>query len=516
MSKKFVPKVLLLGTEKDLPELKIDYEIVGHLKIEIKLEDQTYTGSIFLNDEPILADELEKLPFDYILCLDFDLYFQNRGWMIRFIGLGQLATTMFFKKYVTNIGFICDRNVQQLMYKVNELVPKNQNGVLDFDSYLYRGNFFNNPTNMTYPFTEVLPLNFKLETIIEENFEPIFYNVYDRIFKNFDDVKLRSYDAIFFTADRTVDEWLDVLNWAMQSTRKVVAYVHEDSEAFEPLKNLSVDEANIEYITAVRGLWIVIESQRSKVCRVYVVYHKPYYFPALPEGYIKVHAGKKLATVDLGNDFVGDDTGDNISGLNRYLNECTVIYWAWKNTRSDYVGFCHYHRHFFIDNHVMTMNGAISQLEDCDILVLKSNVFASSYGRDRSILPSNSFGKIGFEIFCKHLSKKNPEYIPLFEKMEAGQFLIGCHMFVTRWKVFDEYCKWLFPILIPSAREFSQYHFNTMEDQRTIGFLAEEAFQVFVMHNNLRIKQIPMLLGGYESSEEDFPADEKTLFNATN
>ena len=53
---------------------------------------------------------------------------------------------------------------------------------------------------------------------------------------DFDLYILRSCNAIFFTAERSIDEWLEVLNWAVQSTRKIVAYVHEDSEAFEPLK----------------------------------------------------------------------------------------------------------------------------------------------------------------------------------------------------------------------------------------------------------------------------------------
>ncbi len=322
-------------------------------------------------------------------------------------------------------------------------------------------------------------------------------------------MKMRSYDAIFFTAERTVNEWLDVLNWAMQSTRKVVAYVHEDSEAFEPLKNLSVDEAKIEYITAVRGLWIVIESQRSEVCRAYVVYHKPYYFPALPEGYIKVHAGKKLATIDLGNDFVGDDTGNNVSELNPYINELTVTYWAWKNTRSDYVGFSHYHRYFLKDNHIMTMNEAIEVLEDYDILVRDLDVFATSYMRDRSQFSPDSLPKIAFDIFCKHLSKTSPEYVPLLEKMEAGRLLLGCSMFFTRWKVFDEYCKWLFSFLIPSAQEFAQCHSSKPKEirnkyQRIIAFLAEEAFHIFVMHNNLRVKYVRPFTSGYESEEKDW------------
>ena len=39
-------------------------------------------------------------------------------------------------------------------------------------------------------------------------------------------------------------------------------------------------------------------------------------------------------------DMLGDDTGDNISDRKFGLCELTVQYWAWKNIRADYYGFC--------------------------------------------------------------------------------------------------------------------------------------------------------------------------------
>lgn len=50
------------------------------------------------------------------------------------------------------------------------------------------------------------------------------------------------------------------------------------------------------------------------------------------------------------NNMIGDNTGDNISELNREVNEMTAIYWAWKNYdklgNPDYIGLCHYRRLF--------------------------------------------------------------------------------------------------------------------------------------------------------------------------
>ena len=508
MSKKFVPKVLLLGTEEDLPEFSIDYEIIGKLKFDLTILDMTdgffnFRVDIFFNEELISAEEFYQLKFDYILCpiKEFESWFHGK-WAHELVNGRTFALTSYFRDYVSNVGYICQKNVDQLTKILNELAPKN---ILDFDQYFHRGGYFD------------CILNVKVETIIDGDFEPIFYNVYDRIFKNFDEMKLRSYGLIFFTADRTVDEWLEVLNWAMQSTRKIVAYVHEDSEAFEPLKNLAVDEAKIEYISATRGMWIVIESNRQETARIYVVYHEPYYFPKFPEGYIKIQAGRKNSTIDLGSDFLRDDIGDNISDLNFYLNELTTYYWIWKHIRTDCIGFSHYHRYFVIpdsesmpdeknyvpignnNEHLMTIPEAMNILQDCDVIIRDVWHRNVPFQNDRLAEDPNSERHICYEIFRRHLSEKYPEYIPVLQKHESGLTFIANTAMFTRWKIFDAYCRWMFSFMIPATREIAEMYSN-----REPSYLAEEAFHIYAMHNNLRIKYVHMLMGNYDSTEETF------------
>ena len=41
-----------------------------------------------------------------------------------------------------------------------------------------------------------------------------------------------------------------------------------------------------------------------------------------------------------------DDDGENISKKRNEYCELTTQYWAWKNLKADYYGFCHYRRYF--------------------------------------------------------------------------------------------------------------------------------------------------------------------------
>ena len=97
--------------------------------------------------------------------------------------------------------------------------------------------------------------------------------------------------------------------------------------------------------------------------KILVGYHKPAYL-LKTDVLVPIHLGRALAT-DASKDgkmsqedyqwmldnMIGDDTGDNISHLNREFCELTAIYWAWKNYdklgNPDYIGFMHYRRHFF-------------------------------------------------------------------------------------------------------------------------------------------------------------------------
>ncbi|EOJ2249152.1 DUF4422 domain-containing protein, partial [Campylobacter jejuni] len=103
--------------------------------------------------------------------------------------------------------------------------------------------------------------------------------------------------------------------------------------------------------------------------KILVGYHKPATL-IKDDIFTPIHLGKKLSVQSakdgkisyedfewMCENMIGDDTGDNISHLNRYLNELTGIYWAWKNYdklgNPDYIGYEHYRRHFIFKENIV-------------------------------------------------------------------------------------------------------------------------------------------------------------------
>ena len=78
--------------------------------------------------------------------------------------------------------------------------------------------------------------------------------------------------------------------------------------------------------------------------KIFVGYHKPSIFLLKSELFVPIQLGRKVANQPskdgslskddilwMKKNTIGDDTGDNISELNRYYCELTGIYWIYKN-----------------------------------------------------------------------------------------------------------------------------------------------------------------------------------------
>ena len=119
-----------------------------------------------------------------------------------------------------------------------------------------------------------------------------------------------------------------------------------------------------------------------KDIRLIVASHKKYEMPK-DDMYIPLYVGSK------GKESIGferDDNGINISEKNPFFCELTGLYWAWKNLNSDYIGICHYRRHFTLSRRIpksekekfeilLSKEEADKILENTDIILSKERKY---------------------------------------------------------------------------------------------------------------------------------------------
>lgn len=253
----------------------------------------------------------------------------------------------------------------------------------------------------------------------------------------------------------------------------------------------------VNCISTVVGLLWVIDTKATEFVRqasVYVAVHREYncqcdgmYKPLCLGGY--VHAG-----------YLTEQTGMNISYLNDKINECSALYWIWKNTDEKYVGLNHYRRYFYnnelrsIDNFLNEKN--LSEiLKEYDIILpqVQNKGSLTLYHQLENTMNQELFVQ-GYTIIREKIKEKQPGYLHSFDRVMAGHCLFPCNMFVTSRDILNRYCEWLFSFLIEAAEEINTERYD-IYSRRVMGFFAERMWTVWLKKNKLKIKELPIVTG---------------------
>ncbi|WP_130812485.1 DUF4422 domain-containing protein [Olsenella sp. Marseille-P4559] len=203
-----------------------------------------------------------------------------------------------------------------------------------------------------------------------------------------------------------------------------------------------------------------------------------------------------------------DDEGDNISPRNPMYCELTTQYWAWKNTTSPYVGFCHYRRYFnftdtayeenpygevmddFIDADAVRLYGLDDAsirrcIEGYDLVTTgfkRLADFPGDFSTPRehyAAAPSLHIEDLNRCVAIVH--RLFPDYAPDFDAFLGGEKSCFCNMYIMRRELFSSYCEFLFPVLDEFVRETDMSTYSR-EAVRTPGHLAERLFNVWYLH----------------------------------
>lgn len=212
---------------------------------------------------------------------------------------------------------------------------------------------------------------------------------------------------------------------------------------------------------------------------------------------------KNYETIYVGDyqedDCLKDNVGDNIAALNPLINECTAIYWIWKNYNCKYVGITHYRRYFEIGNFWEEQDDNLldgwyieKYLRKYDMITLRStNGFPNSV-KDvlKYSISENAFEKAYFTIRTI-ISDKYPEYMNDFDQYFDGYVLQNCNMFVCTKSIYDRYCEWLFSIIVPACK-MVDLSGEDSQSIRAIGYVAERLLSLWICHNKIYVKELPL------------------------
>ena len=91
--------------------------------------------------------------------------------------------------------------------------------------------------------------------------------------------------------------------------------------------------------------------------------------------------------------------------------------------------------------------------------------------------------------------EKYPEYKTTLEKFNNQTTGYCYNMCIMRKRMFDEYCEWLFNILFEVENRTDMSNYDSY-NKRLYGFLSERLINIWVMQQNLKVKEYPVQMTG--------------------
>jgi hypothetical protein len=184
-------------------------------------------------------------------------------------------------------------------------------------------------------------------------------------------------------------------------------------------------------------------------------------------------------------EYILDDTLQNISHLNYLLGDLTGLYWIWKNTNDEFVGTNQYRR-FYDDNQL----NSLFPLDEKTIYVSEFIEFNTSVWNQYIY----SHTDLGMKMLKKAVNLKSIKMNEsMFDCLNHTTKLSSCNTFFANKNLFDKTCEILFEIIFELYRgskyllEFTQFGHHTGRDaneKRLLAFLAERILNIIYINKN--------------------------------
>lgn len=322
---------------------------------------------------------------------------------------------------------------------------------------------------------------------------PIYHNLYDKCYTG-GSFGENEYDVVFLLDSfllLSIQEVIQLISKLLKQTKRIILSLPPQWHIYYTEWNKEIFE--VQYVVKEihsnqgHGLILSEKNQSDSKLKIYSVTHKVFE-PVECLVRVPIHAGH-INAMDLGYD--GDDTGTHISELNPLINECTAMYWIWKNVQGQYVGLEHYRRVFINDEGMpVTSEEVLDIFKRKDIMVAKCySVYPDTIKEQLKGTVSDEAFELGYGMIRERIRQIQPDYLDSFDKCMNGNFFYPCNLIVASKIIFDKYCEWLFSIIVDVAREIDVRAFDPYS-KRIIGFLAERLLTVWLIKQEYRIEEM--------------------------
>jgi hypothetical protein len=263
----------------------------------------------------------------------------------------------------------------------------------------------------------------------------------------------------------------------------------------------------------------------AKSIDLFVLFHlDPPAFP-VPAIYSPIHCGYMGDLNDY--PYLTDRTdGEFLSTKADYYSELSGIYWAWKNSKSNILGSCHYRRVF--TTYPFSLIYRLKRLLNSRLNVklnlaprrnipskkigkflpylLNEQTILETFKNHDAILPAPLILKVtvrehyrqhhqiaDLDLLEKIIQEKYAEYSDAFSEIMDSHELYPYNMFVLNREVFDQFMPWWFGVLGDFENRIDLAQFTGYQ-KRILGYLSERLLTVWFKKNNqIRIKEFPLL-----------------------
>lgn len=277
---------------------------------------------------------------------------------------------------------------------------------------------------------------------------------------------------------------------------------------------------------------------KTQYLKIFVVYYKP--APLIKtEIFEPIQAGRSVADTPsrqgvftqkqkewLNKSMIGDNTGENISELNRYFAETTALYWIWKHTDTPFIGMFQYRRFLSLNANTHYPMVEFPSTRFLHLGIKHLQTFAKQFLHSlelekKYILPwfathdillseplkVNAYKHYKQEHIISDLDKalniikqKYPEMYDFAQQnIHSEEGVYPSNLFITRRKILNQYAEWLFSILLPLYEELKDgVAARNTEQKLAFAYLSERLFTIYFRYqaqtNGLRIKEFPFAL----------------------